>query len=114
MNLRRYIDVLRTPGVRRVTVFALIGRLPFGTLPLSIVLLMRREHYDYGQIGAVLAAEALAVAATAVVGARLIDRLGQAPVLLVTGAVAGVTICIQAVAIVSGGQSAGVATRLGL
>ena len=102
MNLRRYIDVLRTPGVGRVAVFALIGRLPFGTLPLSIVLLMRREHYDYGQIGAVLAAEALAVAATAVVGARLIDRLGQAPVLLVTGTVTGITICVQAVAIVSG------------
>jgi MFS family permease len=89
VNLGRYIDVLRTPGVGRVAVFALIGRLPFGTLPLSIVLLMRREHYDYGGIGAVLAAEALAVAATAVVGARLIDRLGQAPVLLVTGAVTG-------------------------
>ena len=102
MNLRRYIDVLRTPGVGRVAVFAMIGRLPFGTLPLSIVLLMRTEHYDYGGIGAVLAAEALAVAATAVVGARLIDRLGQAPVLLVTGAVTGVTICVQAVAIVSG------------
>jgi MFS family permease len=102
VNLGRYIDVLRTPGVGRVAVFALIGRLPFGTLPLSIVLLMRREHYDYGGIGAVLAAEALAVAATAVVGARLIDRLGQAPVLLVTGAVTGVTICVQAVAIVSG------------
>jgi MFS family permease len=102
VNLRRYIDVLRTPGVGRVAVFALIGRLPFGTLPLSIVLLMRKEHYDYAQIGAVLAAEALAVAATAVVGARLIDRLGQAPVLLVTGAIAGVTICAQAVAIVSG------------
>ena len=102
MNLRRYIDVLRTPGVGRVALFALMGRLPFGTLPLSILLLMRREHYDYGQIGAVLAAEALAVGATAVVGARLIDRLGQAPVLLATGAVTGVTICVQGVAIVSG------------
>jgi MFS family permease len=102
VNLRRYLDVLRTPGVARAVTFALIGRLPFGTLPLSIVLLMRHEHYDYGQIGAVLAAEALAVAATAVTIGRLIDRLGQTRVLVVTGAVTGATICVEAYAIVSG------------
>jgi len=102
VNLSRYLEVLRSPGVARVAVFAMIGRLPFGTLPLSILLLMRKEHYDYGQIGAVLAAEALAVAATAVFAGRLIDRLGQAPVLLTTGAITGVTISIQALAIVSG------------
>jgi MFS family permease len=102
VNLSRYLDVLRAPGVARVVTFALIARLPFGTLPLSIVLLMRREHYDYGRIGAVLAAEALAVGATAVYAGRLIDRLGQAPVLLATGAITGVTICVQALAIVSG------------
>jgi len=102
VDLRRYLEVLRTPGVARVASFALLGRLPFGTLPLSILLLMRREHYDYGQIGAVLAAEALAVAATAVVAGRLIDRLGQTPVLLATGALTGITICVQALAITSG------------
>jgi MFS family permease len=100
MGHRRYIEVLRMPGVARVVVFALLGRLPFGTLPLSILLLMREEDYGYGQIGAVLAAESLAVAATAVVAGRLIDRLGQTPVLLVTGSIVGVTICVQAAAIV--------------
>jgi MFS family permease len=102
MRLRRYLEVLRTPGVARVALFALIGRLPFGTLPLSILLLMRQEHYEYGQIGAVLAAESLAVAVTAVIAARLIDRLGQTAVLLVTGAVTGVVICGQALAISEG------------
>lgn len=102
VNLRRYLEVLRMPGVARVALFAMLGRLPFGTLPLSIVLLMRHERYGYGDIGAVLAAEALAVAATAVVAGRLIDRLGQTPVLLATGAVTGAVICVQAFAIVSG------------
>jgi MFS family permease len=97
VNLSRYLEVLRSPGVARVVVFAMIGRLPFGTLPLSILLLMRREDYDYGQIGAVLAAEVLA--------GRLIDRLGQAPILLTTGAITGLTICGQAVAIVSGAST---------
>ena len=40
------MDVLRAPGVGRVVVFALMGRLPFGTLPLSIILFMRHEGYE--------------------------------------------------------------------
>jgi MFS family permease len=106
MNLTRYLDVLRAPGVARVAVFALIGRLPFGTLPLSIVLFMRHEHYEYGQIGAVVATEALAVGLTAVFIARLVDRLGHARVLITTGVVTGIAICAQAAAI---GSGAGVA-----
>jgi MFS family permease len=102
VNLRRYLEVLRSPGVARVALFALLGRLPFGTLPLSILLLMREEHYDYGAIGGVLATEALAVAATAVIAGRLIDRLGQTSVLLATGAITGATICGQGLAITGG------------
>ena len=102
MDLRRYLEVLRTPGVARLVGFALMGRLPFGVLPLSIVLLMRQEDYGYGQIGAVLAAEALAVGLTAVFVGRLVDRVGQAPVLLVTAAITAVAIAVEAMAIVSG------------
>jgi len=106
VNLRRYLEVLRAPGVARVAVFALLGRLPFGTLPLSMVLLMRHEHYDYGQIGAVLATEALAVGLTAVFVGRLVDRIGHARVLLTTGAITGVAICFQAAAMASGASVA--------
>ena len=102
MNLRRYLDVLRAPGVARVVVFALIGRLPFGTLPLSIVLLMRHEGYDYGQIGAVAATEALAVGFTAVFTGRLVDRIGHARVLITTGAITALAICAESLAIASG------------
>jgi MFS family permease len=112
VNLRRYLDVLRLPGVARAVFFALMGRLPFGTLPLSIMLLMRHEHYDYGAIGAVLAAEALAVAATAASIGRLIDRLGQTRVLVVTGALTGAAICVQAYAITAGAP-AGLLVALG-
>ena len=102
MSLTRYLDVLRAPGVARLALFALVGRLPFGVLPLSIVLLMRNEGYDYGQIGAVLAAEALAVGLTAVFVGRLVDRLGQTRVLLTTAAFTAVAICGEAAAIVGG------------
>ena len=106
VNLRRYLDVLRAPGVARVVVFALIGRLPFGTLPLSMVLLMRHEHYDYGQIGAVLATEALAVGVTAVFVGRLVDRIGHARVLITTATITAVAICLQATAMASGASVA--------
>jgi MFS family permease len=106
VNLGRYIDVLRTPGVARLVLFALIGRLPFGTLPLSMVLLMRHEHYPYGQIGAVIATEALAVGVTAVFIGRLVDRVGQQRVLITTGAITALAICAQAFAMASGASVA--------
>jgi len=106
VNLSRYLDVLRAPGVARVATFALIGRLPFGTLPLSIVLLMRHEDYEYGQIGAVVATEALAVGLTAVFIGRLVDRIGHARVLVTTGVITGLAISAQAAAIASGASVA--------
>lgn len=85
MNLRRYLDVLRTPGVARLAAFTLVGRLPFAIVGLSIVLLMRHEGYGYGDIGVVLAAESVAIALTAAPLGRLADRLGRGPVILALG-----------------------------
>src|SRR5829696_8376350 len=65
MDLGRYLEVLRTPDVARLALFTTVGRLPFGILPFAVVLLMREESYGYGEIGAVLAASALAVGPTA-------------------------------------------------
>ena len=39
-----------------MALFATTGRLPFAIVPLSVVLLMREEGYQYGQIGAVVGA----------------------------------------------------------
>ena len=77
VGLRRYLEVLRTPGVARVVAFTATGRLPFAIVPLSIVLLMREEAYDYGEIGVVVGAEALAVGVTAGFVGRLVDRVGD-------------------------------------
>jgi MFS family permease len=101
MNLRRYLEVLRTPGVARVALFATMGRLPFAIVPLSIVLLMREEGYPYGQIGAVVGAEALAVGLTAGFVGRLVDRIGRRRVILVTGASTTLLLCAETAAILS-------------
>lgn len=102
MGLGRYLQVLRTPGVARVAAFATTGRLPFAIVPLSIVLLMREEGYHYGQIGAVVGAEALAVGVTAGFVGRLVDRIGRRRVILVTGAATTVFVCAETAAILSG------------
>lgn len=101
MNLRRYLDVLRVPGVARVALFATTGRLPFAIVPLSIVLLMREEGYHYGQIGAVVGAESLAVGITAGFVGRLVDRVGRRQVILVMGATTTLFLCAETLAILS-------------
>ncbi len=106
MGLGRYLEVLRTPGVSRVVVFTATGRLPFAIVPLSIILLMREEAYDYGQIGVVVGAEALAVGVTAAFVGRLVDRVGMSRVVLATGAMTTIALCAETIAILSGATPA--------
>jgi MFS family permease len=87
VNLRRYLDVLRAPGVARLALCTFLGRLPYGIVGLSMILLMRREAYSYGEIGAVLAAESVAIALTAGLLGRLVDRIGQTRVILTCGCI---------------------------
>jgi MFS family permease len=102
MGLRRYLQVLRTPGVGRLVGFTATGRLPFAIVPLSIVLLMREEGYGYGEIGVVVGAEALAVGLTAALVGRLVDRVGMSSVVLATGAVTSLALTAETIAILSG------------
>jgi MFS family permease len=85
VKLNRYLDVLRAPGVGRLALFTLVGRFPFAIVGLSIILLMRREGYGYGDIGLVSAGEGLAIALTGAFLGRLADRRGRSRVILVCG-----------------------------
>jgi MFS family permease len=81
-GLRRYADVLGAPGVARVVVAALLGRLPAGMAPLATLLVVRGEGRSYAVAGLVVAASSLATAIGWPLWGRLIDRFGQARVLL--------------------------------
>ena len=102
MNLSRYLDVLRTPGVARLALFTLAGRIPFAIVGLSIVLLMRREGYGYGDVGAVLAGESVAIALTAAVAGRLADRRGRTPVILILGGLTTLALVGETAGILAG------------
>lgn len=79
---RAYAGLLRTPGVAPLVAAGLVGRLPLGMGGLAILLLLRAAGHSYGVAGAVVAANALAAAASAPLLGRAIDRLGQARVLV--------------------------------
>ena len=101
VNLSRYLDVLRTPGVGRLALFTFLGRFPFAIVGLSLILLMRHEGYGYGEIGLVSAGEGLFIALTGALLGRLADRKGRSRVILICGvatalALAGLTAAILA------------------
>jgi MFS family permease len=102
VNLNRFIDVLRTPGVARVVAFSLVGRIPFATVGLSMILLMRHEGYGYGDVGLVVGGESLAIALTAGLVGRLADRAGRSRVILILGWVTSIALSGETVAILAG------------
>ncbi|HEV2060558.1 MAG TPA: hypothetical protein VGR11_14475, partial [Solirubrobacteraceae bacterium] len=80
--MQRYRRVLRAPQVRPLVVATLIAALPIGMVTLAIVVFIQRETGSYAAAGLVAAALAAGVAIVTPVLGRLIDRVGQAAVLL--------------------------------
>jgi MFS family permease len=82
VGLARFAAVFALPGVRPLLVAAFVGRLPISMLSLGIVLLVSQENGSYAVAGAVAATQAFAGGVAQPFLGRLIDRLGQTPVLV--------------------------------
>jgi hypothetical protein len=98
-----YRRILSVPGALRFSGSALVARLPISMDTIGIVLLVTGVGRSYGLAGAMSAAYLLAAAALAIPQARLVDRLGQRPVLLVAAAVFAVAMTAFVVVVQSGG-----------
>ncbi len=80
--LETYRRILAVPGGRRFSTAAFVARLPISMVGLGIVLLVQDATGSYALAGAVSAVYVAAGAVAAVVQGRLLDRVGQARVLL--------------------------------
>lgn len=83
--LRPYRAFFAAPGVLPVALPAYLGRLTPSITSLALVLVVKRQTGSFAVAGAATAAYYLAVAVTAPVAGRLMDRLGARPVLLASG-----------------------------
>lgn len=101
MPFGRYRTLMRPPGVARLVLSVMIGRLPIGIFSFAIVLLVRQETRSFAQAGPASAAWALGAGIVAPLQGRLVDRFGQPAVLIPStllnaGAVAGIVIGARA------------------
>ena len=86
--LSAYRKVLSTPGAAAFSASGFLARLPISMVTLGIVLLISARTDSYALAGGISAAFVVASCLAALLQGRLIDRLGQARVL-----VPGVPIC---------------------
>jgi MFS family permease len=79
--VHRYRALLALPGARAPMFLSIAGSMPIGMFGLGILLLVRDSTGSFAEAGRVLGAFSLANACGAVAQGRLMDRLGQGPVL---------------------------------
>jgi MFS family permease len=99
----RYRRILSVPGALRFSGSALVARLPIAMVTIGIVLLVTGAGRSYGLAGVLSAVYLLAAAVCAIPQARLVDRLGQGPVLTVAAAVFGAGLAFFVVVVQTGG-----------
>ncbi len=80
--LDSYRRILSVPGGLSFSAAAMVARLPISMVGLGIVLLVEQGTGSYGQAGAVSAVYVAASAGFAILQGRLLDRFGQARVLV--------------------------------
>jgi MFS family permease len=91
-GLRRYVAVLARPQMRPLFAAAFVGRLPVGMFSLAIVLFLSRETGSFAVAGLATGAWAAGGGVSAPVLGRLIDRIGQTPVLVACAVAFPVTV----------------------
>ena len=85
--LRHYAAFFRLPGVVRLLGIAFLARMPIGMMSLSMLMHLRELSGSFAFAGGMVGAYLVAMAATAPIQGRLVDRYGPRGVLAATGLV---------------------------
>ena len=81
--MRTYLELVRVPGVLRVTVSQLVARLPLGMLSLAVLLHVRHASSSYALAGLVVASVSVGEAVAMPLVSRSVGLLGIRPPVLV-------------------------------
>ena len=92
--LSAYRQVLSRPGAAAFSASGFLARLPISMVTLGIVLLISARTDSYGLAGGISAAFVIAGCLAALLQGRLIDRLGQAKVLVPAVAICTVSLSL--------------------
>ncbi|MHB8325133.1 MAG: MFS transporter [Candidatus Dormibacteria bacterium] len=85
-NHHSYLSLLKLPGATGLLIWGSLARLMYGVLPMALLLLLvERRHSSFAQAGAALAAFGLTAGLLGPARARLADRYGPRPALVVMG-----------------------------
>src|SRR5690242_3558314 len=85
--LKHYAAFFQLPGVVRLLGIAFFARMPIGMMSLSMLMHLREISGSFAFAGAMVGSYLIAMAATAPIQGRLVDRYGPRGVLAVTGIV---------------------------
>ena len=83
-GLGAYRQVLSDPRARAFALAGFVARLPLSMTGLGVVLLISLETGSFGKAGLVTAVATVVGAVSAPISGRIIDRVGQARVLVVS------------------------------
>lgn len=83
--IQPYAEFLRLPDVKRMVIAAWLSRLPTGMMGLSMLLFLRDALGSFKLAGTAVGAYFIAMAISAPVQGRIIDRQGPQKLLRVTG-----------------------------
>lgn len=84
---RRYLDFLRQPDVATLMVVALLSRMPIGMVGFAMLMFLREHLGSFTLAGSASGIFFLAMAVSAPIQGRIIDRKGPRIPLIVTGVV---------------------------
>ena len=84
---QKYVEFVRQPDVARLLAVALLTRMPVGMVGFAMVMFLRESLGNFTLAGTAVGIHFIAMAATAPVVGRIIDRHGPRKPLIVTGIV---------------------------
>jgi MFS transporter len=98
-GLSAYRQVLSDPRARAFTLAGFVARLPLAMTGIGIILLVSLDTGSFGQAGLVTAVATVVGAAASPVWGRIIDRVGQARVLVLAAVIQNVALALLIVSV---------------